>query len=278
MSSLIRIENMMLSLTKAEQKLARYVVDNPQGVIHYSIQEVSYASGVSEATVVRFAKKLGFNGFKQLKFALAQDVMLQMSPYDTYTNPMSGDTLKAQALSAMKQTLDQTFAILDESVIQAVANSLQQARKIYFIGYSVSGLAIQEFQERLDRLGYQTAYHADPHIFVDLLAHIRSQDVLFVVSYSGSRKRVNRLVLFAKQTKAKIIVITGSQPNELVQLADLAICLPLKKFIAPISSLETKIAIAAALDIVYLQLIQKSSDLVQKSMQKTKALALILED
>lgn len=61
------LETKNLYLTKSQQQIARYLVENPGQVAFLSITELAKETGVSEATIVRYAKELGFSGFQELK-------------------------------------------------------------------------------------------------------------------------------------------------------------------------------------------------------------------
>ena len=70
---MIGLKNKYESLSKAEKKIADFLMSAPQNAIPLYITDMAKACNTSEATIVRFAKKLGFNGYPQLKIAIAQD-------------------------------------------------------------------------------------------------------------------------------------------------------------------------------------------------------------
>lgn len=69
---LLRIENSLPDLSKSERKVAEYIRKNPRGIIDLSVAALADACGVSDPTVVRAYKKLGFSGYEDLKLTLAQ--------------------------------------------------------------------------------------------------------------------------------------------------------------------------------------------------------------
>ena len=69
---LLRIENSLPNLSKSERKVAEYIRGNPRGIIDLSVAALADACGVSDPTVVRAYKKLGFSGYEDLKLTLAQ--------------------------------------------------------------------------------------------------------------------------------------------------------------------------------------------------------------
>ena len=66
----LQIEGMYL----AERKVAEYILEEPQNTIRLNVTELAEASGVSDATVIRMCKKLGYTGFYQMKICLAEEL------------------------------------------------------------------------------------------------------------------------------------------------------------------------------------------------------------
>ena len=61
------------SFSKAEKKVADFIMENPSKILPLYITELAQMSGTSEASIVRFSKKLGFKGFQQFKIAIAKE-------------------------------------------------------------------------------------------------------------------------------------------------------------------------------------------------------------
>src|SRR3954454_21687805 len=72
-SPLVRIRSLLPGLARAEQRVAKVVLDNPGSVARRSITEVADAAGTSETTVTRFRKAIGVGGYPELRIALAAD-------------------------------------------------------------------------------------------------------------------------------------------------------------------------------------------------------------
>ena len=81
-------------LSRAERKVADFLIDNPDDILPLYITELADRCGASEATIVRFAKKLGFDGYQQLKIAVAKEsharpinenITAKDEPYDVFT-------------------------------------------------------------------------------------------------------------------------------------------------------------------------------------------------
>ena len=69
----LNIKILYNDMGNAEKKIADFLIKNPSGILPLSITELAEKCGGSEATIVRFAKRLGFDGYQQLKIAIAQE-------------------------------------------------------------------------------------------------------------------------------------------------------------------------------------------------------------
>jgi len=71
-NGILRIKSHLTSLKPAERKVADYILDNVNEVIHLSITKMAENVGLSEATVVKFCQHIGYSGYQELKIILAQ--------------------------------------------------------------------------------------------------------------------------------------------------------------------------------------------------------------
>ena len=71
--TLLQIEILYNDLGRGEQRIADWILKNPTGLIPLSITQLANLVGCGEATVYRFAKRLGFEGYQELKISLAKE-------------------------------------------------------------------------------------------------------------------------------------------------------------------------------------------------------------
>ena len=84
----LKILNMMQSLSKSEQAVATYITQHPEEVVYLSVAALAENSGVSDPTVVRACQKLGFTGYQDLKVTLAQEFWTRWSGWIPSTAPI----------------------------------------------------------------------------------------------------------------------------------------------------------------------------------------------
>lgn len=127
------------ALTHAERGVADYVLSHSQGILTMSIVDLAQSCGISNSTLFRFCRHLGYKGYREFHTALAitlhsHDMLHQQHDGDTAgsASPLAG-TLKDIYLS-MVYVLRQTYAALDPNVMQQIVQSLIAARRIMVIG------------------------------------------------------------------------------------------------------------------------------------------------
>lgn len=124
-SILAHLKGVLLGLRPAERRVAEYLLAHPEEGYLLSITELAMGSGVSEATVVRLAKTLGYRGYQELRIALARDVMPPLAAIqEEITAEDSLDTALKKICEANSRTMERTFAQTDLQVLAEVAGRL----------------------------------------------------------------------------------------------------------------------------------------------------------
>lgn len=72
---ILKIRSCLPDMSTAEKRIAQNILDNPRDIVHLSITELAARSQVSDATVVRFCRRLGMHGYQEMKVTLAQDLV-----------------------------------------------------------------------------------------------------------------------------------------------------------------------------------------------------------
>lgn len=112
-------------LTKSERKVADFVLPQGNKIIYATMTEIKAATGVGDATIIRFCQKLGFNGFSDFKIAIAKEDYTQervARPTDYYDDIAGHIT----------QALDATAQLINPAKIDQTVTLMQQAKHIYY--------------------------------------------------------------------------------------------------------------------------------------------------
>ena len=212
----------MKDLRPSEQKVAEYVINNYEEVKFQTISEVASNSKVSDATVMRFVKKLGFKGFQDLKLTLAS------VPTNNPPSPEIKDISKDDSILNIKEniqnnfniSINDTFSVLESKKIKKSVNLILNVDKVFIVGSGSSGIMAQLLSYKLLRIGIMTKYISDPHLQAMHASLLDSNKLVIGISHSGSTKDTVDALRIAHQTDSKTICITDHMKSPIVQYSD----------------------------------------------------------
>jgi RpiR family carbohydrate utilization transcriptional regulator len=214
-SVMIMIQNVYKQLRQSERAVADYIIQNPENVINSNISEVAKECSISEATVIRFCKTAGFAGFHDLKLSLARGASNTMDTPLIYENIKKEDSLDS-AIEKMHannmQALTGTFKCLNLDQLSEVSRAISKTRLIHIFGLGTSGLVAQYAEYRFVRIGLLARACTDSHQIALATALVQKDDVVLIVSQSGTTKDIVEQMDVLKKKEAITICITG-YPN-----------------------------------------------------------------
>lgn len=248
----LKMQALLPTLSKSEQKVATYIIENPEKVIYQSVAELAEESGVSDPTVVRACQRLGLSGYQELKVTLAQDIVTPLqSIHEEVSTDDSIQTMLDKIFQSTIHTLTFTHDTVKVEDIKAAAEVLMSARKIVIFGLGGSSAIAADLQHKLMRLGMDaTAYH-DPHIEAIASVYLDKRDVVFAVSHSGSSKNIVDNARLAKENGATLISLTNIGRSPLSKISDIQLYTASSETRYRIVAQASRIAELAIIDTLY---------------------------
>lgn len=145
-----RINNMRPVATKTDLKVIDGIMKlKKDEIIYMSITELAMRLGVSEATILRFCRKIDYRGFQDFKLSLSQEA--------GGGNTSDESDYMKNIVYDMTDAITETYKALDEKQCSAVAKLIIKARKICIFGVGNSSIAPAMFKVKLARTGINTA-------------------------------------------------------------------------------------------------------------------------
>lgn len=194
------------ALRKSEARVADYVLDHPAEIITLRIVDLASRAEVSEPTVIRFCRALGFDGFKSFKLQLAQ----QLGAGSVFTQFAVDD--KDSIAEVSNKVFDSTIGSLinvrdelDPKALERAINALTKANRVEFYGFGASGSVAADAQHKFFRLQLSTAAYTDPHIQHMSAISLGKKDVVVAISQSGLTKALLQSVKLAMEAGATVI-------------------------------------------------------------------------
>ncbi|MGI6092044.1 MAG: MurR/RpiR family transcriptional regulator [Veillonellaceae bacterium] len=258
-------------LTKAEEKVAEYILANPSEVIHMSITELAEVAGSAEATVFRMCQKAGYKGYQSFKIALAGDLYTPMQSVHEEVDPDDPLTVIAGKLfHSINETLQDTLKIIDETQFEKAVEAIAAARRIDAYGSGGSAVIAADFEHRFMRFGIPVRAYADPHMQITSAALLGAGDVVIAISHTGANRDLLDSVRMAKESGATIIVITSYTKSPLSKLADVTLCGAAKETQYRSEAMASRLAHLAIGDVLYVGVMLRHQEQIVNNMHKIR--------
>lgn len=262
--------------TKSDKALIKYIEANLDAVIYKSISEIARESNIGEATITRFTKKAGFNGFQDFKVTLAKELSTEKKTSVISSHVHKDEGVMETANKLLKATidvLDGTVCKIDKNIINQCRELILTAKKVYFIGIGYSGVVAIDSNYKFMRIGLNTVSITDSHTMVIMSSIMNRGDVVVAISHSGTTKEILKTVELAKENKVKVISLTEDTSNPLRNLADAELTYVSSETILETGSLSSKIQQIFLMDLVYTEVIKDMfNEAVDRKLRTTNAI------
>lgn len=248
----VRIRFLLPSLPRAEKAIAEALLENPEAITHMTLAEIARESGSSEASIIRFCKRMGYDGYSSLKEAfiraIAEGTEIQSEGIDV-SDDMK--TILKKVFQSNVQTLSDTLVLADDGYERAL-EALLKARGIHFFGvgdaFAVCELAYMKFS----RLGIACSAHSDVMLQMVTAGNLSENDVALAISYEGRSKNVVEAMKVAKQMGATTISITKMNKSPLLKYSDINLFIAVSDLTIGRDKVTRRVADQFILDALYL--------------------------
>ena len=243
------------SLNSLERSIADHILKLGSACVHRSARELAQECGCSAATVVRFARKLGYEGFSELKHHIRSALR---TPGDdiTLAGGEKTDSVKQKALLYATHSIRSTVQQVDEEQLEAAARMVRGARGVQLCAMgSAAGVALSACSQLLS-LGIRADFPTDELQQLRSAACLGPGDVLIGINYNNAARSVADALQAAREAGASTVLITGEKDGFLQRYADLVFFTPTRKPGNPLNFSTTTLCQAMVVQLLLLRLWQ----------------------
>ncbi len=252
--TLLKIKNEYDALGKAEKKIADVLLNNDKSVPSMFIGDFAQLCDCSVATVTRFSKKLGFNGFPQLKIALAREK--DFSPVgENITAADTAAEVFAKICNDIYGSLERTKKSINADELQKCCEAVISADKIFIFGLGNSASVAQDAAHKLFRLGKDSTAYTDNHMQAIAATHTGKGSLVIGVSHSGKSKDIVEALKLSRENGATTVAITSLGNHPLKKVSDIVLNTVSEETNYRILGLSSRIAQLAIIDAIYSYLV-----------------------
>ena len=257
-------------LTRSGRTVAEYLVQHAAEAQYLSISSLARECNVAEATVFRFCRSLGFEGYHEMRIALAQanatGAMVNQRELDPEA---STATLCEHASGLFMTAINGTQNALSPEAVDRAAKMLHEAHQVFCLGQGGSMLLANDLCARFAGISNKFRTAGDNHLQIMAAGLMTEADVVLFISYSGATRDMLETLRAAKTSGAKIILITHYEDSPGAKLADVVLLCGAQESPLDSGSIPIKVAVLYVGEVLLLRYILSDSEAAGKAQERT---------
>ncbi|MDD3823379.1 MAG: MurR/RpiR family transcriptional regulator [Sphaerochaetaceae bacterium] len=249
------IKTMYPRLSAKERTIADHILSDPAKAVHPSIDELADQIGISESTLVRFVRKLGYSGYQRFRIALATEAIGPASRiYETRVEAHADEV--EMVFSNAMNTLSLTRGVLDRKDVDKAAQMIANSGRLLIFGLGGSNIVAQDAFHKLIRTGIDCVMVEDYHMQLMLASQSCADCVALIFSHTGTNMDTIAIAQELRDRSCKIIVVTTSARSGLSRMAHviLPVAVASNGYIA--EAFSARIAQQVTIDVLYVMILK----------------------
>ncbi|MEJ6471887.1 MurR/RpiR family transcriptional regulator [Fusobacterium nucleatum] len=212
-------------LTKKEKRIAEFFLDEEERVFLMNVADIAKTIDVSDTSVIRFIKSLGFENFTDFKNSGQEDIKSRLDKTNDFIKNL--DIIKENSIEQLyiykiNEEVNKIFNSNSQKEIKKISNLIMKAKNKYIVGFkSTAGIA-NFFGVRLGfMLKNVSTFNIDDSVVVNSIFNIKQEDILIIFDYPMYSKVAVVLAKIARENKAKILLFTDSDNAPLAEYSNI---------------------------------------------------------
>lgn len=255
-----QLNNEYYELTSSEKKVADFVIANGTVAQSMSISELAEACGVAEATISRFCRRLGYDGYPAFKLAIAaaHAARKQVNPLTGEVEPDDPIPEVAQKLAGANiDAILETQSLLDPGTIQAAADLLAGADHVFCMGQGGSMLLAHEAAHLFSTAFPNFFSVSGSHMQAIKTSQLSAGSVILYFSYSGSTRELLDLLPIARARGVKVLLVTRFPNSPGAMAADLVLQCGSSETPLQLGSIPARVAQLYLIDVLFSEICRR---------------------
>lgn len=273
------IENIIKSLennlSESEKVIAMYVIKNKKIIGEITSTELAKKIGVSQSSIIKFIKKIGFSGYVAFKLQLERDLghkknLLKNKIHSEIDLEDSLEEVTKKTLAETVEALNTTVGVIDYKNFETIIEKIRESGRILIIGTGMSSIVARDLELKLMKIKIDTVHYESKQMQLMKLSTMDVNDLIIAISHRGETQEILDVVGIAKEMNICVISITSIGKNTLSSLSDYNIGVVSKESILRSSAISSRMAQMIILDSIFLRLMQKDYKKVKEYIDRSK--------
>lgn len=274
-SLLFKIRSKYNELRPSEQRVAETLLQRIRSVKDWTIDEFAAEAGVSQPTVIRFARALGLSGYRDLKNQVLEEnarLQAEATPEEVLDYPVKkGDKimeLPAKIIMTNIQHMEEALKALSSYEFLRAVEALKNAEKISVYGVENSSCTAEDFVTKMTYIGKDVYFNKDSYMQKVNAKNLGKKDVAIGISYTGKSKHTVDVLRCAKESGATTISITNFEKAVMNKYADIILCTGNKQYMYG-NAVFSRAAQISLVDMLYLGIFLTDYDYYSEKLNKS---------
>ena len=265
-----KIRFMQSSMGPAEKRIAEYLLQHTGEIITLSVSELAVKCDCGDATVVRFSRRLGLEGYQDLKLRIAAEMNASSAISEEIAKEDSCFTIFKKRIRDISESLYSTESVLDEEMLSRATEAIAKADRIVIFGLGNSAAIAQDAVHKFLRLGLTAQVCCDNHMQAIIASHMKRGNIAIGISHSGSSKDIVEALQLAKACGATTICVTNYGASPIVEASDICLFTKSGETKHSILAMSSRIAQLAIFDSIYTHIVLNSNKASKQAIYNTE--------
>lgn len=253
----VKLKEMYYSMTYSEMKVADYLLDNRKMASELNSEKVAKQTGTSKSTISRLTQKLGYPSFKSILQDLQNEVDEDHRDFSIHRSDSCADSCE-KLQNAYENVLAMTAKSLNYKDVERCVDKMEKAGKILCFGTHTSQVIAKYLANKLEEIGVDVVCQDDVYNMTSVMCQMGEDDVVIIVSHSGTSYFSKRIAEIAKRRKLFVIAIVGMDGGDIRKIADVAITSHIYSTNRTVAYAATKCSQFFLMDVLYINLYRRN--------------------
>ena len=265
-----KIRFLQASMGPAERRIADYLLNYTHEMIGLSISELAQRCDCGDATVVRFSRRLGLEGYQELKIKLATETSSVSAIGGEIEKNDNCYEIFQKRIADVTESLRNTESVLDPAQLDLAAETIMKADRIVIFGLGNSAAIAQDAAHKFLRLGLSAQACCDNHLQAIIASHLKRGSVAIGISHSGASKDIVEAMRLCKIGGATTICLSNYGSSPLVAASDIALFTKSEETKHSILAMSSRIAQLAIFDSIYTYIVLNADKASKQAIYNTE--------
>ena len=225
----LSIQKIYPDLCRSEKKVADYLLSHTGSYRNLTLDRIAREAEVSQPTVLRFIRAMGYSGFKEFRYILAEEKEEKSGAWDhilygfPFTEYDHVEDVPAKLISTTIEHLKDTLRNISPDTLKEVVQALVRAEKIAVYYVENSACTASDLVTKLLYLGMNCCAYNDYYMQNVSAGNLTEKDVAVGISYSGNSRSTVDAMRTAHENGVKTIAITNFENSLIEKYSDLVL-------------------------------------------------------